>query len=309
MDSTWTLVIVGCGGTLWCATPYLSALIRRFGFKKVILIDPDVLTAENLGRQWCNFGDSVGSSKVQLAATALGCSNATLVQSTFWEATRKVTTKGTKTLFLVCTDNNESRLEVSNYVMTFGGAIVLCGCDGGGGQAYWGANTELLHYDLVGHHPDLKDGGGEPRTEAGCGGQTTYANAITGQLLCMCIEDLADILRDPYVGAREFWWEKNKVGRFRAWQVHLSMPRSARLNPDLLAAFLERKREAGQEDGGPIVITPEMLPPPVGPRTVAPPMEVGVDARTPPPDPPDDDEEDAEVYENEDEEDTEDEEV
>lgn len=267
MDATWTIVFVGCGGTFWCATPYLSALIRRFRFHQVVLIDPDVLTEANLERQWCNYPQMVGSPKVDIAAEALftGDENVRLIrrQSKFIKETGlslvRTFDDGSLLLFVVCTDNNESRMAVHDVARQLGADSIVCGCDGGGGQAYYG--SRLLTYDWFTRHPDVAEPGGAPRVEIGCGGQTTYANALTGQLLCLAIEEYnkIQVSRDYMPAIKEFWWEVNRGGRFRAWETVVKAAEVPSEIVHMLEAPSEPTSLVEQESDAPIVVTAEML--------------------------------------------------
>lgn len=223
----WGVDIVGCGGTFWCATPLLSALLKQMEPRRVRLFDPDVLEEKNLSRQWVNAEglvarpDLIGTPKVVLAAKALGYKC-----ELFKECFNLMTDlQDNHTLVIVNVDNNRSRVLAWERMSSspYDTVFVVSGCDGGGGQVYYGVRRVYpsggvyADYDWVDYHPDVQeDPGGEPRREMGCGGQTVYANAITGQLLGFTIMQSWE----RYTGGegtpvKEWCWDYNSAKRLR----------------------------------------------------------------------------------------------
>lgn len=222
---------VGCGGTFWCGTPYLSNLMRRYKPSKVRLVDPDALGDQNYDRQWSNFVHH-SKVKVDVAQEALGLvagSNGNCIHHVvrFEDWLHKDQLEG-PLVVVVNVDSNRSRLAIREWCMDRGAgglltAMVVSGCDGGGGQAYWGmwgTPPHLRDHDWLPLHEDVET---EPdlvvRPEHGCGGQTTFANALTGQLLGLAIENMTQYVEVPGSDLNEYWWERNQAGRFRSWSL------------------------------------------------------------------------------------------
>lgn len=234
-----TYVFVGCGGTFWCGTPYLSNLMRRYKPIEVHMVDPDVLLEGNLDRQWTNRASAVLSCledhidcwKVDIAGEAFDYGGAIEDHtSKFEDWTAKDGLEG-PVVVVVNVDSNRSRLAIREWCRDRGTkeltAMVVSGCDGGGGQAYWGVwgtPPHLRDHDWLPLHKDVET---EPdlvvRREHGCGGQTTFANALTGQLLGMSIENLTQYVETTPSDIQEYWWEINPAGRYRSWSL-LVMP-------------------------------------------------------------------------------------
>lgn len=240
-SATW--VFGGCGGTFYCAVPYLRVLLARYLPERVCCVDPDYLDHTNHTRQWPLESLKVpGDPKCLVASDALGA----LGGWDFRAVNGAITTNGIHMvseqaigpmLLVLNVDNNEARLAAREWCQIraayYPTAMVVSGCDGTKGQAYWGlwvpppkthdgcrchGAIGVAVHDWLELHPDVEDQAVDQRTGA-CGGQTIFANAITGQMVGMAIEDLDrflyDTSEDPQ--ASEFYWAKDeKTGKLTA---------------------------------------------------------------------------------------------
>lgn len=225
-----TIVFVGLGGTFYCGVPYYAVLLRNLGVKSVVLIDPDDLTEENLKRQWANMPEYVGLSKTQVADVALALASQAPGEGfpRKWEDSEELLREYEGPMILVVnTDNNKSRVAVNEWAAKRAEGptgVVLSGCDGDGGQAYWSlfdARDTRRDHNALGLHEDvLKEGDGEPRH--GCGGQTIYANALTAQLSGLALENLVARMEDPDSPIYEYYWSRHPSGTIKSWTTKVA---------------------------------------------------------------------------------------
>jgi hypothetical protein len=230
-EITW--MFVGCGGTFYCATPYLAVLLARYKPKLVITVDPDSLVTTNTERQWANASTPRLGAKVLLARFALGADT--------WAAQTQTVSERFKgadwdelegpVVLVVNVDSHEGRLECHKWASTRPGvtAMVVSGCDGNKGQCLWGLykDGEAIH-DWLALHPDTYDLSLDERRGT-CGGQTILANAITGQLVGMAVEEAFDAMlwlpEVPDVVGERYWRRESRPGKplaFRAWDIYVA---------------------------------------------------------------------------------------
>jgi hypothetical protein len=232
-DMTW--VFVGCGGTFYYATPYLSVLLARYKPKKVITVDPDQIDTESASRQWANM--NIGSRyKAMLAHSALGLDLWDAESCSFvrWfnhgAGLAEAIGIGAPVVLVVNVDNHSGRLECQQWASSRDGmtGMVVSGCDGEKGQCVWGLykDGEAVH-NWMALHPDTYDTSIDER-RATCGGQTVRANALTGQLVGACLEECMEAMLDSPVypeQVSEFYWRttpdlhlwRTKVLRTALW--------------------------------------------------------------------------------------------
>lgn len=204
-------VFIGCGGTFYAASPYLSTLVRRYSRRAVVIIDPDDIEESNQDRQWPEH--LVGTTKVECADTALAtfiAHDALKLVSRFQEVGRHLdkVTNGQPVLAIVNVDNDQTRLDVARWLenRVSPGIMVVSGCERTHGQAYPGIwmDGEPV-YDWRNIHADVGEESSEPVNP--CQAQNIQANALTGTLVGMCIEDIARRLSDGTLNfVREYYW-------------------------------------------------------------------------------------------------------
>lgn len=201
-------VFVGCGGTFYAASPYLAVLARCHAPREVIMVDPDEVEESNYNRQWPGY-NLPGSTKVNCAEEALGLESLKLA-SRFQEVGNLLdeATNGQPVLAVVNVDNDQTRLDVARWLESrvSPGIMIVSGCERMYGQAYpgiWMGGQPI--YDWRKIHTDV----GEKLAGStnSCQVQNVRANALTGVLVGMCIEDIADRLEQGNLQfVREFFW-------------------------------------------------------------------------------------------------------
>lgn len=212
-------MFVGCGGTLYGAMPYLAVLHRRYQPKDTLFIDPDVIEEGNYDRQWPGWLS--GNSKVSIAEEgivdpSLDTGRVTCIVDSFRadDPLLGERTDGRPVLAIVNVDNDQARLDVADWLegRVSDGVMTVSGCEQGKGQCYPGIwlDGEAV-YDWREHHPDV----GQPSpTGPTCNLQNIRANALTGVLVGMCLEDLAN---DPCPDSvNEFYWGTQE-GNVHMW--------------------------------------------------------------------------------------------
>lgn len=226
-DYTW--VFVGCGGTFYAASPYLAVLAKRYCRSKAILIDPDTIGSEDYDRQWPGYPN--GWTKVEAAQNALCVEGATRLACRFRadDTVLEEATDGRPVLAIVNVDNDEARLDVANWLASriSPGIMVVSGCERNFGQCYpgvWDGGEAILDWRAL--HPDVGDTSAPPVNP--CNLQDVRANALTGVLVGMCIEDVADWLR---VVSSEFlsefyWGIYPETKRVKMWESVVTAERT-----------------------------------------------------------------------------------
>jgi len=213
-------VFVGCGGTLYGASAYLSVLHRRYDPKKTFLIDPDAVESENFDRQWPGW--CPGNSKVSAAEEVLvdrrrpGAVVGIVDTFRADDSLLEESTDGRPVLAIVNVDNDQARLDVADWLESrvSDGVMIVSGCEHDKGQCYPGIwlGGEAV-YDWREHHPDV----GQPSpTGPTCNLQNIRANALTGVLVGMCLEDLATSHSRPGM-VTEFYWSFDRTRGVRMW--------------------------------------------------------------------------------------------
>ncbi|KKL87890.1 hypothetical protein LCGC14_1930160 [marine sediment metagenome] len=208
-DYVW--VFVGCGGTFYAASPYLAVLCKRCGCTAPLLIDPDQVTLDNQDRQWAGYGSPY--SKVEAAEEVLGIGeDATLIVDRFNPVDSVLCrhTEGKPVIAIVNVDNNAARLEVARWLSdrVSDGIMIVSGCERAFGQCYPGIwkDGEPV-YDWRAHHSDVVQDSSSS-SDNPCNAQDVRANALTGVLVGMCIEDIARRMSDgDWVNVAEFYWD------------------------------------------------------------------------------------------------------
>jgi len=207
--SDFQFVYVGCGGTFYASSPYLAVLQRRFSVAdaRPIIIDPDCLEEANRSRQWPR--DIKGRLKVSAAASILDVESIEIVER-FQEndSLLEEFTEGQPVLAIVNVDNDECRLEVANWLArrVSTGIMVVSGCEENLGQCYPGVWMEGQPvHDWRDAHPDVGRGG---FLADRCNPQNIRANALTGVLVGMCIEDIAkQVESGDWSHIKDYYWE------------------------------------------------------------------------------------------------------
>lgn len=216
-------VFIGCGGTLFAASPYLSVLLRRYCKTTSILIDPDVVEKGNQNRQWP--GSTVGVPKVFEAHRSLALDDTVRFESRFSPHDEVLgrLTDGHPVLAIVNVDNDRTRLQVADWLESrqSPGIMIVSGCEKDKGQAYPGIwNDGEAIFDWRETHCDV---GGEEGPQNPCNLQDIRANALTGTLVGLCLEDVIGRLGrtnqefPPQI--REFYWASQENGSVRMWTV------------------------------------------------------------------------------------------
>lgn len=211
-------VYVGCGGTLYAATPYLAVLHKRFSPKHTFLIDPDAVELGNYDRQWPGW--KPGNSKVSAAEEALVAQDSGMVTCLVEEfraddLVLEEATDGRPVLAIVNVDNDQCRLDVADWLESrvSPGVMTVSGCEHDKGQCYPGIwqDGEAV-YDWRENHPDV----GQPsETGPACRMQDIRANALTGVLVGMCLESVS---KNPHpVEVQEFYWDLLGRRSTRMW--------------------------------------------------------------------------------------------
>lgn len=203
-------VFIGCGGTFYTTSPYLAVLHRRYKPKTTILIDPDVVEEGNYDRQWPGFRP--GISKVAVADELVHSPDLPMsvcIVDEFNPSDRLLDahTKGKPVLAIVNVDNDIARLQVADWLENriSPGIMVVSGCERTFGQCYPGIwmDGEPI-FDWRDCHKDVGVG---PSSPDRCNAQDVRANAMTGVLVGMCIEDIAHRLEhDSLQSVTEFYW-------------------------------------------------------------------------------------------------------
>jgi hypothetical protein len=220
-DYVW--VFIGCGGTFYAASPYLSILLREYApSDRPIFIDPDITNVGDWFRQWPS--SPPGHSKVHLAAGALGeRSDLTLGIVEKFRADDPLLeekTEGSPVLAIVNVDDDQCGLDVAEWLASriSPGIMVVSGCERDYGQCYagiWEGGRAILDWREL--HSDVGQG---HQTSHVCGGQNVRANALTGALVGSCVEDMISWVQCKRQLLREFYWatKKDKNGEnLRMW--------------------------------------------------------------------------------------------
>lgn len=202
-------VFIGCGGTFYAASPYLAVLAQRYCRRNLLIIDPDAVSIDNYNRQWP--GSKLGESKVGLAAHALCQYDAWQLICRFDPNDHLLNdlTSGQPVLAIVNVDNDSTRLQVAAWLADrqSPGIMIVSGCERTSGQCYpgiWMDGEPVC--DWRDYH--LEVGASPPAPECGCNLQDIQANALTGVLVGLCIEDIAWRLEnDSLTCVQEFYWE------------------------------------------------------------------------------------------------------
>lgn len=229
------VVFVGCGGTFWCASPMMAALVRRYMPERCYFVDPDVLEERNLERQWVT--SKTHQLKARNACTAvLGpCYRApvTGVQfqgmwADFVEKYRKELS-GSDVVLVVNVDNDDARLQIREFCREHTGkaVMVMSGCDVAHGQVYtgWWEDGRPLN-DWAVWHPDVvKD-----KPPADTCGQNIFSNAMTGVFLGAAFQTVCDALdqRVTPTTALEWYWKREDGDfRMRSWTDEIELGKVA----------------------------------------------------------------------------------
>jgi hypothetical protein len=228
-DYVW--VFVGCGGTFYAASPYLAVLCKRYCKTPLIIIDPKGVRESDHGRQWTGW--TLGSSKVGAASEMLNDrsqrSESILIGESFSSDDRilSATTEGKPVIAIVNVDNNAARLEVAEWLAgrVSDGIMIVSGCERTFGQCYPGIwkDGEPV-YDWRENHKDVvQDSSSSPSNP--CNAQDVRANALTGVLVGMCIEDVALMMANKVDGMDvvEFYWSvtDGPLGALRMWTTQV----------------------------------------------------------------------------------------
>jgi hypothetical protein len=95
---------------------------------------------------------------------------------------------------------------------------VVSGCERDYGQVYAGVwqGGEAIH-DWRDHHPDV---GGASGPVNPCNLQNIRANALTGPLVGMCIEELAQHVEiESWASIQEFYWTIDSMGKLSVYST------------------------------------------------------------------------------------------
>lgn len=216
-------VFVGCGGTFYAASPYLAVLAKRYYGTQALFLDPDAVRSDNFDRQWPGF--IMGESKVELARNALGLPSALGIVGRFDPVDRSLNkaTEGRPVLAIVNVDNDEARLNVADWLSSriSTGIMVVSGCEKTLGQCYpgvWNEGEAILDWRTL--HPDVGHTSGS--SDDPCNAQTIRSNALTGVLVGMCIEDIAEWLTSAgsHEVLSEFYWDIDpETDRVKMWEL------------------------------------------------------------------------------------------
>lgn len=210
-DYVW--VYIGCGGTFYQASPYLSVLQQTHGAGALVLtIDPDKTSEDGGDRQWPRWHKNFPKANLAVSVLGrLGGDNHKVLVEAFSETSPELreATDGKPVLAIVNVDNDECRLDVARWLSSrvADGIMLVSGCSRTYGQCYpgvWRGGRPI--YDWRKLHTDV----GEPE-EAGVGGQcnlqTVRANALTGVCVGQCLEDIAmRVDMDNWYNVKEFHW-------------------------------------------------------------------------------------------------------
>jgi hypothetical protein len=221
-DFVW--VFIGCGGTFYAASPYLAVLRRRYqGDSNTILIDHDEVIKGNYGRQWPGIWG--GTLKVTCAERSLVLGPTQTVKlATMFSSADEILAKetdGHPVLAIVSVDNDRTRIAVADWLASrmSTGIMVVSGCEKELGQCYSGVwmDGQSVH-DWREHHKDVEDTGRAGLGMHRCNVQDVRANALTGVLVGMCIEDVALRLEsNEWDEVYEFYWEMDSRQAVRMW--------------------------------------------------------------------------------------------
>jgi len=213
-------MFIGCGGTFYAASSYLAVLYRRYNPETTILIDPDIVEEDNYDRQWPGFSPGVSKADV---ANELLCDHRhnTCIVGKFnpCDPLLDKHTDGKPVLAIVNVDNDMARLQVADWLENriSPGIMVVSGCERTFGQCYpgiWMAGEPI--FDWRDYHRDVGTG---PSSPDRCNAQDIRANALTGTLVGMCIEDIAHRLAyTNLMDVTEFYWDFQQ-GILNMWTV------------------------------------------------------------------------------------------
>jgi molybdopterin/thiamine biosynthesis adenylyltransferase len=128
-----TAVVVGCGGLGVPAALYLGAA----GVGRLILVDPDRLSLDNLNRQVAYRTDEVGNPKASLLATRIKELNPTILVEARDESVSDDSVGGLLAMadvVLECSDDPVTKFLVNDYCVPEGISVVIGGAVGLTGQ-------------------------------------------------------------------------------------------------------------------------------------------------------------------------------
>ncbi|MGH7704918.1 MAG: HesA/MoeB/ThiF family protein [Candidatus Dormibacteria bacterium] len=128
-----TLVVVGCGGLGVPAALYLGAA----GVGRLLLVDPDHVTLDNLNRQVAYRSDELGKAKAQLLAARVHELNPTISVRASRQSVRQATIArllAGADLVVECSDNPPTKFLVNDYCVPRGIGVVIGGAVGLAGQ-------------------------------------------------------------------------------------------------------------------------------------------------------------------------------
>ncbi len=227
-DYVW--IFVGCGGTFYAASPYLAVLYKRYHPDTLILMDPNVVKDNGQDRQWPGWNP--GISKVSVAEEALiqGDRDFQVInlvdKFNLTDSMLCKHTEGKPVIAIVNVDNNEARLDVARWLADrcSDGIMIVSGCERTFGQCYPGIwkDGEPV-YDWRESHRDVVQGSSS-FSDNPCNAQNVRANALTGVLVGMCIEDVAQMIAREWYTVQEFYWDI-RSGSLRMWTTFVPCKR------------------------------------------------------------------------------------
>lgn len=217
-----TFVFVGCGGTFWCASPMLAALVKRYNPETTIFVDPDKLERRNLERQWCVQPRTVRDNegyKARLAQAAVRPGLSISTTETFQEGANDLreALEG-RAVVLVCNvDSDKARIDMAQWASMRQAetVMILSGCDTDYGQVYygWWKNGESVR-DWRKSHPDVTE---DEKPKDSCG-QNIMSNALSGVLLGLALEEVMPyVMRDQLPTEVKEWYWKREGTALKTW--------------------------------------------------------------------------------------------
>lgn len=128
-----TAVVVGCGGLGVPAALYLGAA----GVGRLILVDPDRISLDNLSRQVAYRTDEIGEPKAELLGSRIRELNPTIQVEARQESVAEASIGGLLAeadVVLECSDDPITKFLVNDYCVPQGIAVVIGGAVGLAGQ-------------------------------------------------------------------------------------------------------------------------------------------------------------------------------
>lgn len=216
-------IFAGCGGTFWTATPILAALVKKYKPDLCAFVDPDILEAHNLQRQWVNA--DAGQSKVTVARFAVmgeAAEHGSIASVNRFPEGGGQQFDGMDVIVITNVDSNAARLDIRNWCRRRPGfsAMIVSGCDKTYGQVYTGIwhNQDAL-VDWGEWHPEMES----PTSPANTCGQNIMSNAQTGVYLGWALMDVME----QYLGggdAREYYWSRDQgTSCLKGWMETIPM--------------------------------------------------------------------------------------